>query len=159
MWITISFLIYWIGYVGLIKSKQLYERIELRNKRIKHLTKKNNDKSEPKSFLKIKRLIIDDKLFLDPNLTLYKLAQKLNLSEGYISKLIKDNASSTFNDFINTLRIDEAKEILKNEEFDNYTILAIGLEAGFNSKTSFYTAFKKHTNTTPNNFKKSVRYA
>ncbi|QMU65477.1 MAG: helix-turn-helix domain-containing protein [Flavobacteriaceae bacterium] len=158
MWIGISILVYWIGYVGLIKSKQLKERIELRKKRIRNFKSRlSKDKSEPKSFTRIKKLIVENKLFLDPNLNLTSLSKKLNLSEGYISKLINENTQLNFNDFINGLRVDEAKDILKNEDFDNYTILAIGLESGFNSKTSFYTTFKKYTDTTPNNFKKLVR--
>ncbi len=47
--------------------------------------------------------------------------------------------------------------MLTYTEYDNYTIVAIGLEAGFNSKSSFYTAFKKFTGKTPIEFKKSVR--
>ena len=51
----------------------------------------------------------------------------------------------------------DAKKMLENEEFDNYTVVAIGLESGFNSKTSFYQAFKKHTRQTPSEYKKFVR--
>jgi len=47
--------------------------------------------------------------------------------------------------------------MLQDLDFDNYTITAIGLESGFNSKTSFYAAFKKFTNKTPVEYRKSVR--
>jgi len=50
--------------------------------------------------------------------------------------------------------VNEAKSYLKNPEFSNYTITAIGLEAGFNSKSSFYEVFKKATGTTPFSYKK-----
>ncbi len=54
------------------------------------------------------------------------------------------------------MRIEDAKQMLNNRMFNNYTIVAIGLEAGFNSKASFYRAFKKFTNKTPNDYKKDV---
>nr|WP_298556261.1 helix-turn-helix domain-containing protein [uncultured Algibacter sp.] len=85
------------------------------------------------------------------------LSKELNLSEGYISQLINKNSNLNFNDYINSLRITDAKNMLVDSEYNNYTILAIGLESGFNSKSSFYTAFKKFTGKTPVEYKKSVR--
>ncbi|NJN50097.1 MAG: AraC family transcriptional regulator [Polaribacter sp.] len=61
-----------------------------------------------------------------------------------------------FTDFINQFRVDFAKQMLGNKEFKNYTITAIGLEAGFNSKSSFYAIFKKFTNVTPLEFQKKA---
>ncbi|MGK0448800.1 MAG: YesN/AraC family two-component response regulator, partial [Polaribacter sp.] len=89
--------------------------------------------------------------------SLTTLSKEFNLSEGYISQLINNNSDLNFNDYINSLRVNEAKEMLFNIEYENYTIIAIGLEAGFNSKSSFYSAFKKFTNKTPNEYKKYVR--
>lgn len=160
MWIGISILVYWIGYVGLNKSTQLRKRIELRKKRISEF-KSNKVKhtliSESKSFKKIERQIKQEKLYLNPNLNLQLLSQNLNLSQGYISQTLNSNSQLNFNEYVNSLRIDDAKHMLKSTDFDNYTIVAIGLECGFNSKSSFYSAFKKFTNKTPSEFKKVVR--
>jgi len=158
LWIGNSILVYWIGYVGLTKSKQLKERILLRKKRIKknELIKKEIH-SKSKTFENLEREIISSKLYLNPNLSLDYLSKQLNLSEGYLSQQINSNSGMSFNDFINSLRVQSAKENLSNIEFDNYTIVAIGLESGFNSKSSFYTAFKKFTNKTPTQYKKDVR--
>lgn len=145
MWIGISILVYWIGYVGLNKSTQLRKRIELRKKRIlefKNKKGKYNLSSESKSFIKIEKQIKQKKLYLNPNLNLQLLSKILNLSQGYISQTLNSNSQLNFNEYVNSLRIDDAKHMLKSTDFDNYTIVAIGLECGFNSKSSFYSALK-----------------
>ena len=85
------------------------------------------------------------------------ISTELNISEGYVSQLMGKNSELNFNDYINELRIKDAEQMLRDESFDNYTITAIGLESGFNSKSSFYSAFKKFNGMTPNEYKKSVR--
>ncbi|GAB1857913.1 hypothetical protein MHTCC0001_27500 [Flavobacteriaceae bacterium MHTCC 0001] len=90
-------------------------------------------------------------------MSLHTLSKELNLSEGYISQTINRNIDSNFNDYINSLRINDSKTMLQDHQYNNYTIAAIGLEVGFNSKSSFYTAFKKFTGQTPTTYKKSVR--
>ena len=65
--------------------------------------------------------------------------------------------NTSFPDYLNSYRIEEAKSYLKNPEFSKYTIVSIGLEAGFNSKSSFYSVFKKATGQTPATFKKGIR--
>ena len=158
MWLIISLLIYYLGYVGLNKSLELKKRIELRAKRIEKAKKQKPIKVDENSALNtVLKLIIEEKLFLDSKLNLTKVAKKVNLSEGYISQLINSNSNTNFNDYINSLRVNEAKEMLSDLEFNNYTIESIGLEAGFNSKTNFYAVFKKHTNKTPFQYKKEVQ--
>ena len=51
------------------------------------------------------------------------------------------------------MKISQAKLLLLNPEYEDYTITSIGLESGFNSKSTFYTVFKKHTGLTPNEYK------
>ena len=67
-------------------------------------------------------------------------------------KLINDNLHKNFTDYINEYRIEEAKQLIQDNSL--YTIEAIGNQSGFNSKSAFYKAFKKITNTTPAKFKK-----
>jgi len=68
--------------------------------------------------------------------------------------LVNQFSEKNFSDYINSLRVDEAKKLLKNADFEAYTIVAIGLECGFNSKSTFYTAFKKFTGQTPTAYRK-----
>lgn len=156
LWICISFLIYWIGYIGLAKSKLLIERKKLKANK-KRETKIKKTINTNSTFNKIETKIITEQLYLNPNLNLSLLSNLLGLSEGYISQQINTNSEINFNDYINKLRINNAKETLTNKDFNNYTIESIGLESGFNSKSSFYAAFKKFTNQTPVQYKKDVR--
>ena len=158
LWLGISVLVYWIGYVGLSKSQELKSRIELRKKRITNLKKVSllgNSKS--KTFHKIENYIINNKSYLNPHLSLKIISEELNLSEGYISQLINKTLNKNFTDYINSFRVEDATQMLSDEEYNNYTILAIGLESGFNSKSSFYSAFKKLAGKTPFEHKKGVQ--
>ncbi|MFV0539748.1 MAG: helix-turn-helix domain-containing protein [Aestuariibaculum sp.] len=153
LWISIAFIIYWIGYASILQKQIFKERKAIRTvKGRPQITEKS-----PTSYSKIDILISDKKLYLDPNLSLNSIAKKTNLSEGYISQLINTNTNVNFNDYINLLRINEAKQMLKSKTYDNYTVVSIGLESGFNSKSSFYAAFKKFTGKTPVQYKKDVR--
>ena len=76
------------------------------------------------------------------------------MSVSSLSKTINDESGFSFSDYINSLRVEKAKQLLASEDFKEYTILSIGLECGFNSKSTFYLAFKKFTNTTPTDFRK-----
>jgi len=74
-----------------------------------------------------------------------------------LSQIINQNSGKNYSTLINELRIEHAKKLLANEEYSNYTISALGLESGFNTKTNFYSTFKKITGHTPNEYKKSVQ--
>jgi AraC-like DNA-binding protein len=81
------------------------------------------------------------------------VASDLGMSKSYFSKLVNSYSSYNFSDFINSLRVEQAKKFLSDDEFSQYTIVAIGLECGFNSKSTFYSAFKKFTSETPTSYR------
>lgn len=156
LWIGISFLIYWIAYVGVFKSHILTERTEIRNKEYPTISKEIQNKSfSLELFSKINSFIIEEKNYLNPNISLNFLAAKFDKKTSYISNVISKNIDSSFTDYINTFRVTRAKELLRNPDYNKYTIIAIGLESGFKSKSNFYTVFKKHTDLTPLEYKKS----
>ncbi|MBO6879447.1 two-component regulator propeller domain-containing protein [Winogradskyella sp.] len=106
-------------------------------------------------FKELKQIMQQQKLYRNPTISLVFIADQLNISSGYLSRLINTLTDGNFNDFINTFRVNEVKRKLKNPEFDNYSILSIGLESGFNSKSVFYTTFKKQTGVSPSEFRKA----
>ena len=88
------------------------------------------------------------------NVKLNDIAKELNMTSHKLSQLLNDNFGKSFAVFINEYRIEEAKKLLK--ENNQYTLEAIGFEAGFNSKSTFYAIFKKLTNQTPSEYQKGV---
>ena len=95
-----------------------------------------------------------ERLFLDPELTLPQLSEKLALSPHHVSQVINNDLNKSFFDFVNEYRVREAQRLLSSPEARHLSILGVALDAGFNSKSAFYTAFSKHTGMNPTQFKK-----
>jgi AraC-like DNA-binding protein len=94
----------------------------------------------------------DEKPFLNVKLTLLEVATNLNVSSQQLSQVINEQNNLNFNDFINSYRIEESKDLLISTSYSNLTIDAIAQKSGFNSKSTFYTAFKKHVGATPKEY-------
>ncbi|MFK7948702.1 MAG: helix-turn-helix domain-containing protein [Saprospiraceae bacterium] len=124
----------------------------------KEIVSKESNTPNPK-FLELVHQIQTKKLYTDADLTLKILSQKVMISMRELSQLINQEAGVNFNVFINQYRIEEAKQLLVNPKFDHLTILGIAYEVGFNSKATFYSMFKKFTNTTPTKYKNTQQKA
>lgn len=94
------------------------------------------------------------KPYLEPELTLYRLADQLNLPAYQLSQHINQHSGSNFFDFVNQYRIEEVKRQIKAGQARHKTLLAIALDSGFNSKAAFNRAFKKFTGITPSEYRK-----
>lgn len=94
-----------------------------------------------------------EKPYLDNQLDIFKLADALNISRNHLTEVINKKLGKNFHRFINEYRVEEAKSLLQKEQFQHFNLSSIGLEAGFNSKTSFNTNFKKITGLTPSEWK------
>ncbi|NRB62331.1 MAG: AraC family transcriptional regulator [Saprospiraceae bacterium] len=99
---------------------------------------------------------VDRELFLDPNINLAKMAKELNVPKHILSQYMNDRLNKSFSTFINELRVEKAKEFLRTKT--NLTIESIGYESGFNSKSTFFTAFKKFTEQTPSEYQKNIGF-
>ncbi len=157
VWISVSAIIYWIGHAGIYKYGIIQERKKIRRQTLNQVINTSDISQEENQHVKaFKNQIIKEKLFLDSSITLESIAAKIDISVSLLSRIINEELQSNFNDYVNKLRVEEVKRYLNNPSFSNYTITSIGLEAGFNSKTTFFTAFKKFTGTTPANYKKNL---
>ena len=81
--------------------------------------------------------------WLEPELTLTELAQRLRTNAGFLSKVINTGCGQNFNDFVNTYRVAEARRKLADRRFAHYSLVGVALESGFNSKSTFNRVFKK----------------
>ena len=166
--IELSLLVYWIAYTGLYKLRIADERKEILNiinkKSIPRITQHNLEKKQKVSvindfsednvyFLQLKQLIHEEHIYRDANLSQDTVAEKLGISVGYLSQIINTVTQENFKAYINRFRVEETKRMMLDTEFDKYSLLSIGLESGFNSKTTFYNSFKKETGYTPSEFK------
>jgi AraC-like DNA-binding protein len=91
-------------------------------------------------------------------LSLRSLSDHTNISTNYISQVINQKTDSHFFDYINRFRIDAAKEQLAMKD-EKTTVLDIAYNVGFNSKSTFNTAFKRHTDLTPTEYRKLYNLA
>ena len=150
------FFIFWLVFKAL-NSPKLFRGIDLNLLTSKEIVKGNDTDEKSNQQIKLlKSYMIAKEPFLDPSLTIRNLAQQIKMPMRELSVLINQNLGQHFFDFVNDYRINKAKEILKNPLKKEVTILEILYEVGFNSKSSFNTAFKKHTGTTPTQFRKSI---
>jgi len=103
---------------------------------------------------RLKSFMKDHEPYLDPSITMYDLSKKLEMPAKELSLLINQHLNQHFFDFINEYRINKAREILQDPSNESATVLEILYDVGFNSKSSFNTAFKKYTHLTPTEYRK-----
>lgn len=160
--ISISVLLITVFFVlKALYQPELFTGININLKPLKTSIKEKNEETiiqknelENESLKKLTSFMKKEQPFLDFELTLQKLAFQIDIPERELSVLINHHLGKHFFDFVNEYRINEAKVVLGNPDEKDVTILEILYQVGFNSKSSFYTAFKKSTNQTPTQYRK-----
>jgi len=115
--------------------------------------------TEPKAIDEIEQLLTylkEHKPYLTRNLTLQDVANEMNMPAYRLSEIINTQLNKNFFTLINDMRIEEVKHRISSKTYENLTLSAIGFDSGFNSKSSFHSLFKKYTNMTPSQYKKSL---
>lgn len=107
--------------------------------------------------LELNRLFTEQKPWRQPDISLDKIANLLDTNTKYLSQIINQTHGNSFPNFINELRIKEARCMLIDRAYAHYTIEAIGKMTGFNSNSSFVNAFKRYTGFTPSFFRNSQK--
>lgn len=157
------FIICWYLYKAL-NHPDLFRNIDSRQKLVADivLEEKNSEpaavseKEYNAGLAKLKQYMVEEKPFLNPSLTIQDVSVAIEIPVRDLSLLINHKLEQHFYDFVNTYRIESAMNILKDGTKSKVTILEILYEVGFNSKSSFNTAFKKHTGNTPTSYRKQL---
>lgn len=136
-------------------EKEIQKPVEIRELR----DKKESIISERdlQRFNEIKEKIQEQELFTNPKLDLRALSEALDLKEKELSRLINECGKVNFYQFINAYRIEKFKQLVKSSNAHRFTLLGLATEAGFSSKSTFYTAFKKLEGMTPKEYEKSIK--
>lgn len=169
--VIIAILIYTMGYFGLrqpeifkkdtpiipdndkgenfstsdsVPKKEKYEKSSLNKEHAVQLALQLQDRMQA------------DSLYLDSQLTLPRLAKAIEITPHYLSQVINGHLEKNFFDFVNEYRIEEAKHRIARVEHGRMNVYAIALDSGFNSKSAFYTAFKRYTGMTPSEYKLKI---
>jgi AraC-like DNA-binding protein len=140
-----------------LKYPNLFSGVDSKTKLITDLVEESNQSRSLISNEEVEKLtsyMESEKPYLNPSLSIRNLSEEIEMNSRDLSVLINKNLNKHFFDFVNEYRINEAMNILKNPEKKDFTVLEILYEVGFNSKSSFNTAFKKYTGFTPTQFKK-----
>jgi AraC-like DNA-binding protein len=162
-YLTNTALTYYISIEGLIQSRVRSVRFEqptqaifsfLSSEKIETAEKKELNEELLPYKNKIITLFEKEKIYLNPDLSLSDLAQRLKTNTSVLSQVINNGFDKNFNDFVNEFRVNTFKEKTQNAENQHLSLLGIAFECGFNSKATFNRAFKKFTGITPNDFVK-----
>jgi YesN/AraC family two-component response regulator len=125
-------------------APQEKERIKLEKEKIQEIN------------TRVISLMEKEELYKEAELTLQDLSTKIQHPTYQVSLAINEGLNKSFYDLVNGYRVEEAKRLLLMPDSRNYTILSVGFEAGFNSKTTFNTVFKKFTGLTPTEYKSKI---
>ena len=145
--------IFWIGISGLRQSKISVATNEIEAPLNENITLDEITSAESKQLIV---LMETNKLYKESDLSLSDVAKAIGIPQRNLSQLIKQHTNKNFNQFVNSYRVEEAKRLLKNPDFDNLNMLGIAFEAGFSSKATFYAVFKQFAGKTPNAYKQAV---
>lgn len=121
----------------------------------KYKTSSLSEKDMEAIFQQINSLFEEEKLYLEPQLKIHQLAERLQVTTHKISQTINTKAQKSFFDYVNAYRVRHLSTLLKQPENQKYTILALGLESGFNSKATMNRIFRQHLGSSPKEFQKT----
>ncbi len=158
LWLGLALTIYALGHIGLYQYGIVQEQKNIRSYSTSRqpavFVESGNSRNE--NIEAFESYVKTEKNYQNPYLSLELVANELGINKSYLSRIINNELQISFTDYVNELRVEEAKIYLNHPEFKNYTLVAIRMEAGFNSKSTFNSTFKKFTGMTPSRFRNAA---
>jgi AraC-like DNA-binding protein len=132
--------------------KELKDEV-VKEKQVKYSGSALTENLAEKIKSELRELMLTKKVFTNENLSIDDVAEQLKTNSKYISQVINENYKQNFYNYINSHRVDEAKQIISTPGSEIYSLLGIANMVGFASKSTFNKAFKKFTGSTPSEFR------
>ena len=148
--LMLTFLLFVLGYIGYLKPDFFENPVTLPQTPVKIPSFEQYD--DQKTLQKLNLIFNEESIHTQSKLSLKILAQKLKLPPRYVSYLINTYHAQNFHQFVNTYRVKEVITKIKDPKEQHKTLLALALESGFNSKSSFNQVFKDHTGYSPSEY-------
>jgi AraC-like DNA-binding protein len=149
----------------LVYRPEINSRLRRNNKSSKlklEQSKKEEDRSPEvesnETIEKLRKIMVNEKLYLERELSLGETANKLGIHAHHLSKLLNVQLGVNFFEFVNEYRVDEFKRLASNPENKHISLLGLAMDAGFNSKATFNRFFKISTGLTPSDFRESYQF-
>ncbi len=141
-----------------IKNDNINEESEPNGANINIRYAKSGLTEEKRQLIKIGllKLIDDEKLFLEPELSLSFLSSRLDIQSNYVSQLINEEFGKSFYDYINSKRVNEFKHRIALPKYGDYKLIEVAYDCGFNSKSTFNRVFKRMNGVTPSEYLKTI---
>lgn len=146
--LTFSFLVYLLAWLLITRRKESGSSRRSKTGSSQSMSQQEIDRMKEK----IRQAVMEDQRYKNPDLNMPALARLTGLTPHQFSSFINEQLNQNFSQLINSFRIESAKKMLENEQ--HLTVEAIGFDCGFNSTSTFHTAFKKATGITPAAFRK-----
>jgi len=147
VYIPLIVLLYWLGINGYIISFKTVKRAS-NNQEI-------SDVVVQQTISTLKYVMKEKQLFLHPSLKLSDVVQETKIPQKIISHVLNQHIHKSFNEYVNTYRVEAFKSRLLQEDTKHLTITGIAFECGFNSQATFQRVFKSITNQSPSEFRKT----
>ncbi|MDN5217131.1 helix-turn-helix transcriptional regulator [Fulvivirgaceae bacterium BMA12] len=154
-WFLLAAFIPWFYYDAWEHMFKANRKISLF--RSKYASSSLRDKQVHEIKEKLERFVIGKQVYLDPELTLRRLAEAISVKPHHLSRVINQEFKISFTDYINLLRLEEATRRLKSPKYNHLKISAISYDCGFNSVPTFNTLFKKVHKVTPSQLRKNFQ--
>lgn len=108
----------------------------------------------PKELLE--KLLEKDKIFINPDLRITDVAKFMGTNRTYVSRIVNEDLHTNFNDLINKCRVEYAKELMNNDNYNHLTLSDIAFKSGFSTTSSFYRIFNNFEKVSPGKFRKNI---
>jgi AraC-like DNA-binding protein len=150
IFIILTGFIYLVSYLGL--KENIFSTDIPRIGKVKYEKSRLPEDEVMQIWKRLSLSMTEEKSYLDPDLNLTNLSEAIGTTSNKLSQVLNIKEGKSFNDFINAFRVQHAKGMMSSHLYDHFTVLAIGYDSGFSSKSTFNRAFKNLEGKTPSEF-------